>query len=106
MTQQVSPLRRRLIDEMTIRNMSPNTQKAYVCAAQNLSRHFMKSPDKLTFENVREYQFHLVSRGLQTATIVPRSCAASDSFTRQLSGVRTLQSIFRSAARRTPCPSS
>jgi integrase/recombinase XerD len=75
MTPQVSPLRQRMIDDMTIRNMAANTQKAYVRAVQNFSRHFMKSPDKLTFEHVREYQLYLVGRGLQAATIVPIVCA-------------------------------
>src|SRR6266568_3616645 len=65
MSKAISPLRQRIIDDMAIRNMSPNTQKAYVRAVQNFSRHFMKSPDKLTFENVREYQLHLVSCGLR-----------------------------------------
>jgi site-specific recombinase XerD len=74
MTQQVSPLRQRMLDDMTIRNMSPLTQKAYVRAVKNFSLHFMKSPDKLTFENVREYHLHLVSRGLSTATIIPIMC--------------------------------
>ena len=63
MTEQVSPLRQRMIEDMTIRNMSLNTQKAYIRAVKNFSLHFGKSPDKLTFENVREYQLHLVSRG-------------------------------------------
>jgi site-specific recombinase XerD len=75
MNQRVSPLRQRMIDDMAIRNMSLNTQKAYVRAVKNFSLHFMKSPDKLTFENVREYQLHLISRGLQAATIVPIMCA-------------------------------
>jgi integrase/recombinase XerD len=75
MTEQVSPLRQRMIDEMTIRNMSPNTQKAYIRAVKNFSRHFGKSPDKLSFEDVRKYQLHLVSRGQQAATIVPIMCA-------------------------------
>ena len=74
MTEQVSPLRRRMIDDMMIRNMALNTQKAYVRAVQNFSRHFMKSPDNLTFENVREYQLHLILRGLQTASIIPIMC--------------------------------
>jgi integrase/recombinase XerD len=74
MSQSVSPLRQRMIDDMIIRNMSSNTQKAYVRAVKNLSLHFMKSPDKLTFENAREYQLHLISRGLQAATIVPIMC--------------------------------
>jgi site-specific recombinase XerD len=75
MTEQVSPLRQRMIDDMTIRNMSPNTQRAYIRAIKNFSKHFGKSPDKLTFEHVREYQLYLVSRGLQAATIVPIMCA-------------------------------
>jgi integrase/recombinase XerD len=75
MTKQVSPLRRRMIDDMMIRNMSPNTQRAYVRAVKNFSLHFGKSPDKLTLEHVREYQLHLASRGLQAATIVPIMCA-------------------------------
>jgi integrase/recombinase XerD len=75
MSQQISPLRQRMIDDMTIRNMSQLTQKAYVRAVKNFSLHFMKSPDKLTFENVREYHLHLVSRGPSAATIIPIICA-------------------------------
>ena len=64
MSQQISALRQRLIDDMTIRNMSPLTQKAYDRAVKNFSKHFGKSPDQLTFEHVREYRLHLGSRGL------------------------------------------
>lgn len=60
MSEQISALRRRMIDDMTIRTMSPLTQKAYVRAVKNFSRHFGKSPDQLTFEHVREYRLHLV----------------------------------------------
>jgi integrase/recombinase XerD len=52
----ISPLRQRMIDDMKIRNMSPNTQKAYIRAVQNFSRHFGQPPDRLTFEHVRQYQ--------------------------------------------------
>jgi hypothetical protein len=75
MTEQVSPLRQRMIDDMKIRNMSPNSQRAYIRAVKNFGKHFRKSPDKLTFEDVRTYQLHLVSRGLQAATIIPIMCA-------------------------------
>src|ERR1043166_5087063 len=71
MTEQASSLRQRMIDDMTIRNMAPNTQKAYIRAVANFSKHFGKAPDKLTFEQVREYQLHMVSRSLQAATIIP-----------------------------------
>jgi integrase/recombinase XerD len=64
MSEQVSPLRQRMIDDMTIRNMSLNTQKAYIRAVKNFGIYFRKSPDKLSFEDVRKYQLHLFSRGL------------------------------------------
>src|ERR1700758_1299737 len=75
MTEHVSPLRQRMIDDMKLRNMSANTQKAYIRAVANFSKHFGKSPDRLTFEQVREYQLHLVARVLQAATIIPIMCA-------------------------------
>jgi hypothetical protein len=84
MTEHVSPLRQRLIDDMTIRNMSSLTQAAYVRAVKNFSRYFGKSPDKLTFEHVREYHLHLVSRGLGPQAI-NRSCVRSGSSTRRRS---------------------
>jgi integrase/recombinase XerD len=75
MSVQVTPLRQRMIDDMAIRNMSPLTQKAYVRAVKNFSLHFRRSPDKLTFEDVRAYQLHLVSRGLEATTINQTMCA-------------------------------
>ena len=50
MSEQVSALRRRMIDDMTIRNVSPNTQKSYVRAVKNFSKYFRRSPGQLTFE--------------------------------------------------------
>ena len=32
-----TPLRQRMIDDMTLRNMAPNTQKAYIRAVANFS---------------------------------------------------------------------
>ncbi len=75
MTEQMTPLRRRMIDDMALRNMSPLTQQAYVRAVKNFSLFFRRSPDTLTFEDVRTYQLHLVSRGLQAQTINQIICA-------------------------------
>jgi integrase/recombinase XerD len=75
MSVSVTPLRQRMIDDMVIRNMSPLTQKAYVRAVKNFSAFYKQSPDKLTFEDVRNYQLHLMSRGLEVATIIPIMCA-------------------------------
>ena len=66
MSEQMTPLRQRMIDDMTIRNMSPTTQKIYVRAVANFSIFHGRSPDKLTFEDVRDYRLHLISREAQS----------------------------------------
>jgi site-specific recombinase XerD len=71
MTKQISPLRQRMIDDMTIRNMSPNTQKIYIYAVANFSAFHRRSPDKLGPEDIRDYHLHLVSRNLKPTTINP-----------------------------------
>ena len=67
MTEQMTPLRRRMLDDMTIRNMSPSTQKIYVRAVANFSIFHGRSPDKLTFEDVRDaaLAFEDLDRGLR-----------------------------------------
>ena len=37
---ELSPLRRRMIEDMTIRNLSPATQRSYIHAVQSYSRYF------------------------------------------------------------------
>jgi integrase/recombinase XerD len=75
MTEQMTPLRRRMIDDMAIRNMSPNTQKIYIRAVANFSAYHGQSPDKLTYEDVREYQLHLASCGLKVRSTNVIMCA-------------------------------
>src|ERR1035437_9331757 len=67
----VTPLRKRLIDDMTIRNMSPSTIKIYVYAVAKFAAFHKRSPDKLTTEDVRAYRLHLISRGYQPSSINP-----------------------------------
>jgi site-specific recombinase XerD len=71
MSKQISPLRQRLIDDMTIRNMSPSTQYIYISAVARFSAFHRRSPDKLGLEDIREYHLHLVSRNLKPSTINP-----------------------------------
>jgi integrase/recombinase XerD len=53
-----SRLRRRMIEDMTVRNLSPATQRSYISAVSKFSRYFGKSPDRLELENVRAFQVH------------------------------------------------
>ncbi|MBY3220910.1 tyrosine-type recombinase/integrase [Rhizobium laguerreae] len=72
---EISPLRRRMIDDMTIRNLSPATQRSYLHAVTKFSRHFGRSPDRLGLEDVRAFQVHLVSSGLSWPALNQTVCA-------------------------------
>ena len=71
----ISPLRRRMIDDMTIRNMSPATQRSYLHAVKGYSVYFGRSPERLGLEDVRSYQVHLISKGIAWATLNQVVCA-------------------------------
>ncbi|TGV96567.1 site-specific integrase, partial [Mesorhizobium sp. M2E.F.Ca.ET.154.01.1.1] len=72
---ELSPLRRRMIEDMTIRNLSPATQRSYVHAVAKFSRHFGRSPDRLGLEDVRAFQVHLVSTGISWPALNQTVCA-------------------------------
>jgi site-specific recombinase XerD len=71
MTKTISPLRQRMLDDMTMRNMSPRTQKVYTQAVANFARFYAQSPDKLGLEEIRRYRLHLAERGLKAASMNP-----------------------------------
>jgi integrase/recombinase XerD len=70
-----SPLRRRMIEDMTIRNLSPATQQSYVHAVSKFSRYFGRSPDRLGLEDGRAYQVHLISKRISWASLNQVVCA-------------------------------
>jgi len=71
----VSPLRRRMIEDMTVRNLSPATQRSYVHAVTKFSRFFGRSPDRLDLEDVRTFQVHLVAGGMSWPALNQTVCA-------------------------------
>ena len=71
----MSPLRQRMIEDMTIRNLSQATQQSYIYAVRKFSRHFGKSPDRLGVEDVRAYQLHLIAKKRSWSHINQTACA-------------------------------
>ena len=74
-TAAVSPLRRRMTDDMSLRNLSPATQRSYLHAVTKFSRYFGCSPDRLGLEDVRAFQVHLVSQGISWPALNQTVCA-------------------------------
>src|SRR5512138_1019105 len=68
---EISPLRRRMIEDMTVRNLSPATQQSYLNAVSKFSRYFGRSPDRLSLEDVHAFQVHLVATGDLVACTEP-----------------------------------
>jgi site-specific recombinase XerD len=60
-----------MLDDMKLRNMALSTRKIYVAAVAGFSAYHGRSPDQLTLEDVRDYQLHLVARGLKASSICP-----------------------------------
>ena len=58
----MTTLRKRLIEDMQVRNYSPRTVQAYVAAVVKLARHFGRSPDQLAGEDLRAFQVALLSK--------------------------------------------
>ena len=70
-----SPLRRRMIEDMSLRNLSPATQRSYLHAVTKFSKYFKRSPDRLGYEEVRAFQVHLMSQGISWQALNQTVCA-------------------------------
>lgn len=57
----MTPLRRRMIDDMTLRNFAPKTIQAYVRCVARFARHGRCSPEHLGPEHVRDYLLYLLN---------------------------------------------
>jgi integrase/recombinase XerD len=55
----MTPLRRRMIEDMQVRNLAPHTQRSYLQQISQFVRHFGKSPELLGPDDIRTYQIHL-----------------------------------------------
>ena len=68
-TKSVSPLRQRMLDDMTMRKLKPKTQAGYLRAVKNFSRFFGHSPDLAEPEDLRRFQLHMVEQDISSITL-------------------------------------
>ena len=58
----MTPLRQRMIDDMSVRGLSENTRKSYLGAVAGLARHYRRGPDRIEAREVQDYLLFLHDR--------------------------------------------
>ena len=58
----ISPLRQRMIDDMTARRFKEKVQKDYVCHVRTFTAFLGRSPDTATSEDLRRFQLHMAAK--------------------------------------------
>jgi site-specific recombinase XerD len=89
----MTPLRQRMIEDMQLRNLSTETQRAYVHYISGLAQYYQASPERLGLEEIREYQLHL----LQDRKLSPESVNTFVSAVKFLYG-ETLETVWPEGA--------
>jgi len=55
----MTTLRQRMINDLTVRGLSDNTQKTYLSAVAALARHYRRSPDRISANEIQAYLIYL-----------------------------------------------
>jgi integrase/recombinase XerD len=63
-TNTVIPLRQRMIEDMTARNLGRHSQRSHIDSCRRFAAFLKRSPDTATADDVRLFQLHLVESGL------------------------------------------
>src|SRR5215211_2831006 len=68
----ISPLRRRMIDDMAVRHFVEKTRTDYIRQVRSFAAFLGRSPETASPEDVRQFQLHLTESG-----VTPPSCNAA-----------------------------
>jgi integrase/recombinase XerD len=80
-TVEVSPLRRRMIEDMCVRKFGEKTQHDYIRHIEQFAKFLGRSPDTATGEDLRRYQVHQTETGIQPPTVNSSAVALRFLFT-------------------------
>ena len=100
----MSPLRRRMIEDMTIRKLALKTQQGYIRTVKDFATFLGRSPDTASFEDVRRFQLHLAANGAHIP-ILNHTVAALRFFSGSRSSDPTSSSTPRSSTSPASCRS-
>jgi site-specific recombinase XerD len=81
-----TPLRAKMIRELELQQKSPRTIDAYVLAVAQLARHFHRSPDRISREEIRSFLHLLLTKRKLSSSSVNQKLMAFKFFYRQVLG--------------------
>src|SRR3984957_10523529 len=67
-SQPISPLRRRMLDDMAMRGMREATQRDYIRFVQSFAAFLKRPPDTATAEDIRRFQVYQAESGVHPPT--------------------------------------
>ena len=91
----ISPLRQRMIDDMTARHFSEKAQKDYIRCVKNLAAFIRRPPETATAEDLRLYRLHLVQSPLGASSVNSHMTALRFFFTITLDRYDLRKPLFR-----------
>lgn len=96
----MTELRKRMIEDLRLRNYSEHTIRAYIQTVAEFARYFHKPPDQMGPEEVRQYQLHLLDvRKVSWSTFVQKTGALKFFYTRTLKQYWFAQEVARPKVR-------
>src|SRR6266567_3599836 len=99
----MTPLRQRMIEDMSLRGLAPTTQRSYIDYVAAFAAFFNTTPDKLDAEAIRQYELYL----LEEKKLSPRASTPSfrpyNFITWSHSKCPGARSVFRASAGATNC---
>jgi integrase/recombinase XerD len=87
----LSPLRQRMIEDMTMRKLTPKTKTTYLRHVSELGEYLGFSPHRASSEDLRLYQLHLVKKGQSSGSINARLTGLRFSFEVTIDDVSVLK---------------
>ena len=72
----MTPLRKRMFEDMQLRNLASKTQSNYIHYISGLAKFYMTSPEHLGFEEIRDYQLYLINERRYSAESVNQFVSA------------------------------
>jgi hypothetical protein len=99
----MTELRKRMTEDLRLRNYSDNTIRIYTDTVADFARNFHKSPDKMGPEGIRQYQLYLLDvRRLAWPTLAQRTSAFKFFYTRTLQQPGFVQEVAKPKVRLLP----